>query len=263
MSDAKVETSPETGAFSPLRPYSRRKESSTSFGRWLYTGNRLDLIEEHGHTHPWYLVLWLTGVDYFSTLGYQPGIALLAAGALAPVATSFLVLVTLACALPMYSQVARRSYVGLGSVAMLEALLPGWSGKLLVLVLLGFAATGFVITMTLSAADAALHAIENPLLHGFIGEHQLTVTILFLFALALLFLRGFNEAIGLATFVAVPYLLLNVAVLARGLYEIATHPSFLPGWKSALSAHGDWTSIAIASGLIFPKLALGLSGSPM
>ena len=132
---------------------------------WLFTGHRLDLMEEHGHTHPWYLVLWLTGVDYFSTLGYQPGIAFLAAGALSPIATAFLVAVTLLCALPMYAQVARRSYVGLGSVAMLENLLPGWNGKLLVLVLLGFAATGFVVTMTLSASDAALHAIENPFLH--------------------------------------------------------------------------------------------------
>ena len=259
MSDAN-ETPPQTGAFSPFQPYSRHTERTTAFGRWLYTGHRLDLIEEHGHTHPWYLVLWLTGVDYFSTLGYQPGIALLAAGALAPIATAFLVVVTLFCALPMYAQVARRSYVGLGSVAMLEALMPGWSGKILVLVLLGFAGTGFVVTMTLSAADAALHAIENPFLHTYVGDHQLAGTILLLAALAVLFLRGFNEAIGLATFVAVPYLLLNIVVLARGLYEVATHPAVLPGWKVALSARGDWTSIAIASGLIFPKLALGLSG---
>src|SRR5688500_6364167 len=176
MSDAN-ETSPQTGAFSPFQPYSRHTEHSTAFGRWLYTGHRLDLIEEHGHTHPWYLVLWLTGVDYFSTLGYQPGIALLAAGALSPIATAILVIVTLFCALPMYAQVAKRSYVGLGSIAMLETLLPGWSGKLLVLVLLGFSATGFVVTMTLSAADAALHAIENPYLHPILGDHRMIVTI--------------------------------------------------------------------------------------
>ena len=78
-------------------------------GRWLYAGNRMDAREPSGShtTHPWYLVLWLTGVDYFSTLGYQPGIALLAAGAVSPIATAILVLVTLTCALPIYAQVAQ------------------------------------------------------------------------------------------------------------------------------------------------------------
>src|SRR5579862_1029432 len=121
--------------------------------RWLYAGNRMDAGQREANaTYPWYLVLWLTGVDYFSTLGYQPGIALLAAGAISPIATAILVAVTLACALPIYAQVARRSYVGQGSLALLENLLPGWKGKVFVLVLLGFAGTDFVITMTLSAA---------------------------------------------------------------------------------------------------------------
>ena len=204
--------------------------------------------------------MWLTGVDYFSTLGYQPGIALLAAGAISPIATAVLVGVTLLCALPVYAQVAGRSYAGLGSIAMLENLLPGWWSKLMVLVLLGFASTDFVITMTLSASDAALHATQNPYLHPFLGDANLRVTMVLLVLLAAVFLKGFREAIGLATAVCVPYLLLNVVVLVRALFEVVSHPLVLPHWRDALRAHGDWRQLALAAAILFPRLALGLSG---
>jgi len=171
-----------------------------------------------------------------------------------------LVLVTLFGALPVYVQVARRSYAGQGSIAMLENLLDGWKGKMLVLVLLGFAATDFVITMTLSAADAAKHAIENPFLQPVLGEHQILVTLAILTVLAMVFLKGFNEAIGLAAAAALPYLALNLVVLGRGAWEIMTHPALLANWHSALAAKGDFSLLIAGAMLVFPELALGLSG---
>ena len=236
-------------------------ESRTAVGKWLARGESLDGHGGHAvATHPWWKVIWLTGVDYFSTLGYQPGIALLAAGAVAPIATVILVIVTLFGALPVYAQVAGRSYAGQGSIAMLENLLSGWKGKGLVLVLLGFAATDFVITMTLSAADAAKHAIENPLFHPVLGDHQILVTLLILAVLAAIFLKGFHEAIGLAAVAAVPYLVLNLVVLGRGALEVITQPALLSDWRSVLAAKGSFPLLIAGAMLVFPKLALGLSG---
>jgi hypothetical protein len=236
-------------------------EYRSAVGKWMRRGESVD--DHAGRaiaTHPWWKVIWLTGVDYFSTLGYQPGIALLAAGAVAPIATVILVLVTLLGALPVYAQVAGRSYAGQGSIAMLENLLEGWKGKVLVLVLLGFAATDFVITMTLSAADAAKHAIENPFLHGVLGEHQVLVTLAILAVLGAVFLKGFKQAIGLAATAALPYLALNLVVLGRGTWEVMTHPTLLANWRAAQAAKGDLSLLIAGALLVFPKLALGLSG---
>ena len=244
----------------PELPTPRTVASDRAFSRWMRAGRAPGEDEAHEKPEPWYRVLWLTGVDYFSTLGYQPGIALLAAGALAPVATAVLALVTLFCAVPVYSQVAARSFAGQGSIAMLESLLRGWRGKLLVLVLLGFAATDFVITMTISAADAAQHAVENPFLKHALEGHQLAVTALLLALLAGVFLKGFREAVRVATFVAIPYILLNLTVIVRGLLEILRRPELIDTWRLDLATHGDASGLILAGAILFPQLALGMSG---
>ncbi len=239
------------------------KPHGTFLSRWFFSGRDLSIHnkEAAGQQHSWFAVMWLTGVDYFSSIAYQAGIALLAAGILAPVATVVLVFVTLFCAVPVYREVARRSYAGQGSIALLEHLVKGWPSKLLVLVLLGFAGTDFVITMTLSAADSARHVVENPLIKPYAHHLHMAITIALLALLAIVFLRGFGEAIALAMAVAIPYILLNIAVILRCGVEIWHHPALLRNWHAALHANGQgWTGIFIASCFVFPRLALGLSG---
>ncbi|MFT4082690.1 MAG: amino acid transporter [Nocardioides sp.] len=203
----------------------------------------------------------LTGVDYFSTLGYQPGIAALAAGLLSPIATLVLVALTLLGALPVYRRVAEESPHGEGSIAMLERLLSFWRGKLFVLVLLGFAATDFTITMTLSAADGAAHLIENPHIPSGWQDHQLIVTLVLLALLAAVFLRGFGEAIGIAVVLVAVYLSLNVVVLVVGVVKVLQHPGVLSDWHAGLvTEHGSVPAMVGVALLVFPKLALGMSG---
>lgn len=205
----------------------------------------------------------LTGVDYFSTLGYQPGIAFLAAGALSPIATLFLVLLTLFGALPVYKRVAEESPHGEGSISMLEHLLSRWKGKLFVLVLLGFVATDFIITITLSAADATAHMIENPFTPEVL-KHQIGLTLALVAILAAIFIKGFKEAIGIAVLLVFVYLFLNLLVISFGLYQVLAQPHHFVEWKRAMlghpRVHGNVWLIFGLSLLLFPKLALGLSG---
>ncbi|MCX4555905.1 amino acid transporter [Streptomyces phaeochromogenes] len=209
----------------------------------------------------WWRVMCLTGVDYFSTLGYQPGIAALAAGLLSPVATIVLVVVTLAGALPVYRRVAEESPHGEGSIAMLERLLTFWKGKLFVLTLLGFAATDFLITITLSAADASTHLVENPHLADALHDKQVLITLVLIALLGAVFLKGFLEAIGVAVALVGLYLALNVVVVVTGLWHVATEGHVISDWSTALTAeHGNVFAMVGVALLVFPKLALGLSG---
>ncbi|MFI1928215.1 MULTISPECIES: APC family permease [unclassified Streptomyces] len=215
--------------------------------------------QEKGHR--WWRVMCLTGVDYFSTLGYQPGIAALAAGLLSPLATLVLIALTLLGALPVYRRVAHESPHGEGSIAMLERLLPWWSGKILVLVLLGFAATDFMITITLSSADAAAHVVENPFAPHWMSDGNEWITLLLVGALGAVFLKGFREAIGIAVPMVASYLALNLVVLGVSAWEILTHPVRIGDWTDAMTAEhsSPWAMVGVAV-LVFPKLALGMSG---
>ncbi|WP_037678045.1 APC family permease [Streptomyces griseus] len=239
---------------------------------WMLEGLS-DMGKAGGHTGPhaepepphkgqrWYRVMCLTGVDYFSTLGYQPGIAALAAGLLSPIATIVLVIVTLAGALPVYRRVAEESPHGEGSIAMLERLLSFWKGKLFVLTLLGFAATDFLITITLSAADASTHLVENPHLNSTLHDKQLLITLLLVALLGAVFLKGFLEAIGVAVALVGIYLALNVVVVIVGMWHVVTAGHVITDWSSALTAeHGNIFVMVGMALIVFPKLALGLSG---
>src|SRR5215213_3001127 len=233
------------------------------FKRWFFEGTQTEAIGPHAkatHTATWWRVMCLTGVDYFSTLAYQPSIAFIAAGLLSPLATLVLILLTLFGALPMYYRVAEASPHGQGSILMLEALFPRWKGKAVVLILLGFAATSFVITITLSAADATAHLIENPLMPEWL-QRPVPVTLALLFVLGAVFMRGFGEVIGVAVVIVAIYLLLNAVVIAKGLTLLAAHPDLIGGWRAALfSQHGNPWAMLGAAMIVFPKLALGLSG---
>jgi hypothetical protein len=256
---------PPVGPGPPAEPLAQRApvlgdNQPGPFMQWFMEAAPME-AHAQDHTYPWWKVMCLTGVDYFSTLGYQPGIAFLAAGLLSPIATLILVAVTLLVALPIYSQVSERSPHGQGSIAMLEELLPRWRGKAFVLILLGFALTDFIITITLSAADATAHIIENPLVpHSF--DHPVLVTLLLLGVLGGVFLKGFREAIGIAVVIVAAYLALNLVLLAVSAYQLVVHhPTAGLDWKRALfTSHGSTLGMFAVSALLFPKLALGLSG---
>ena len=236
-------------------------DAGGSLRAWLLAGHQTaSAAATRPHTAVWWQVMCLTGVDYFSTLGYQPSIAFVAAGYLSPFATLVLVLLTLFGALPIYNRIAALSPHGQGSLSVLESYLPRWRGKTFVLCLLGFAATDFVITITLSAADATAHIVENPFVPHWL-EHPVALTLALVAALGGIFLKGFREAIWLAVGLVAVYLGLNFVILGRELLMLVEQPALVGHWwANLLVQQSNPVMMVVFTLLLFPKLALGLSG---
>jgi hypothetical protein len=242
-------------------------------------------------TSSWVLVLCLVGIDYFSTLAYLPSLANEVAPLMAPVAVAGVVLVTLLLALPAYCYVVGRSSDGRGATGLLQKSVSGWRGKFLILAIMGFVAADFIITRSLSTADASVHLLANPHidqlvtantwraddLQPWIGEsgvalikpywnRQVGVTLLLsISSMAFWFLvaSGFTKRmLWFAAVIVVLYLgstAYVVGTVARDLYQ---HSDEVQQWWNMLKHQSstDLRGTMILMLLIFPQLALGISG---
>lgn len=217
---------------------------------------------------PW--VLCVIGLDYLSTLAYQPSVAFGAAGRLAPLVTVLVAGVTLFLALPIYLYIAGRSPHGGGTTALLERSIPGWIGKFLLLVLLAFGAVDLVFTRTFSAAAAAEHITQCPDPDWQRGLNQVTLAgdqwrqelspgvrkwtdgiwnrqtvvsliVLFIGTLTgLIFFNGYTPRfIRLAVATVVVYLALTLLIVGSAGVYLARHPELVEHWWADVWS-GNW-----------------------
>ncbi len=257
---------------------------------------------EPGEQHFWLWIVCLLGLDYFSTLAYQPSITYHETKRFGPIATAAVVLVTLLGALPVYCWLAGRSPGGQGALGVVEKLIRGWRGKTLVLIMLGFAATDFTMLKSLSLADASVHLLNKHdhdrrdavrdvvgqlKAHGvdWFGEkaapyfdEQLVVTIVlgfvgFVFWFVLR--KGFNRnVLRLAVPLVVMYLLMTGALIAGGVWKLIEQPEIVGEWWNQICLgefdaveRGErsigWWRVSLWALMALPNLALGLSGFEM
>lgn len=217
---------------------------------------------------PW--VLCVIGLDYLSTLAYQPSIAFVAAGRLAPLVTILVAVVTIFLALPIYWYIAGRSSKGGGSTALLERVIPGWFGKFLLLVLLSFGAVDLVFTRTFSAAAAAEHITHSPdpawqrtlddatregeglrqqlpqwlrNLSDGVWNRQTVVTLIVLVigtVVGLVFFKGYTRNfVRLAVLTVFAYLAMTLFILGSGAVYLSEHPQLVEAWWTDVWA-GNW-----------------------
>ncbi|MSU80430.1 MAG: amino acid transporter [Gemmataceae bacterium] len=250
----------------------------------------------------WLWIVCLLGLDYFSTLAYQPSITYQVTKRFGPIATAAVVFVTLFGALPVYCWLAGRSPGGQGSLGIIEKHIRGWRGKTLVLIMLGFAATDFTMLKSLSLADASVHVLHKhdndrrEIAHvavGWLKDHgiawfgeraapyfdeQLVVTILlgivgFVFWFVLR--KGFNRnVVRLAVPLVAIYLLMTGIVIAGGLWQLNEHREiFHDWWDQMIRGEFDlverggpplaFWQVVLWALMALPNLALGLSGFEM
>ena len=233
---------------------------ATRLTAWLFEGASASKKPAVHKTDAWWRVMCLTGTDYFSSMGFQPSIAYVAAGLLSPLATLNLVLLTLLGALPAYWIIAHESPHGQGSFAIFERFLGNWAGKTLVLILLGFAATDFIFTITMCAADASAHIVQNPWMPRFPYDGMI-VTLGLIAVLGAVFLKGFHEAIKISFWLVAAYLAVNLVVLSVCVEKMLSHTNLVQLWLTQLSTqYPSPLAMLGTSALVFPQLALGLSG---